>query len=296
MFAIRSLGSCFSGFPDSRTIGSMSARLQKVSSSILEVTNLTINRGTTCILDAISWKVARSEHWIVLGSNGSGKTSLFNALTGYLTPSHGEIVLLGEKYGACDWRELRRRIGFVSSSIRQRLPENEPALTTVISGKYAMIDYWGRIRAVDRAAATRILRKIEGPHLAERAWGILSQGERQRVLIGRALMARPRLLILDEPCAGLDPAAREHFLAFLQRLGRRRHAPGLLLVTHHVEEIMPVFTHALLLREGRVVARGKIATVLTSANLTRTFGARVKLTIAAGRYALRVASPSPGVM
>ena len=253
---------------------------------ILSVSDLTIRRGDTRILDAVSWTVWRGEHWVILGANGSGKTSLLGALTGYLTPTEGEISVLGETFGASDWRELRKRIGIVSSSVRQMMADHEPALTSVVSGKYAMIDYWGPTRAADRTTARGILRQVEAEYLADRPWLVLSQGERQRVLIGRALMASPRLLILDEPCAGLDPVAREHFLAFLERLGRRRGAPALVFVTHHVEEIVPVFTHALLLRAGRVVAGGEKRAVLTSARLSETFDARVRLTEKRERYLL----------
>ena len=256
---------------------------------ILDARNLTIRRGETTILDDLSWKVARGENWVILGANGSGKTSLLSALTGYLSPTSGEISVLGETFGESDWRELRKHIGLVSSSVRQMMADHEPALVTVISGKYAMIDYWGRVRTADRTAAARIMRQVEAGHLAERRWEVLSQGERQRILIGRALMAKPRLLILDEPCAGLDPVAREHFLNFLQRLGSRRGAPALIFVTHHVEEIMPVFTHALLLREGRVVAEGIKSEVMTSARLSEVFGAGIKLRWKNARYALRVA-------
>ena len=244
---------------------------------ILSVSNLTIRRGETRILDDLSWTVRRGEHWVILGANGSGKTSLLSSLTGYLSPTSGSISVLGQTFGETDWRELRTHVGLVSSSVRQMLPDHEPALITVISGKYAMIDYWGRIKTADRLAAARILRQIEASHLAERRWEVLSQGERQRILIGRALMAKPRLLILDEPCAGLDPVAREHFLAFIQRLGSQRGAPALIFVTHHVEEIMPVFTHALLLRGGSVLATGKKRAVLTSAHLSETFNAPLRL-------------------
>jgi len=257
---------------------------------ILEVRDLTIRRGDTVILDRVSWAVQRGEHWVILGANGSGKTSLLSALTGYLTPTAGEVAVLGQRFGESDWRALRAHIGIVSSSIRQMMPDAEPALTSVVSGKYAMIDYWGRVNAADRAAALRLLRQVEVAHLAERRWEVLSQGERQRVLIGRALMARPRLLILDEPCAGLDPVAREQFLVFLERLGRRRTAPGLIFVTHHIEEIMPVFTHALLLREGRALAAGSKGAVLTSARVSETFGAPLRLARRVGRYGLH---PTP---
>jgi iron complex transport system ATP-binding protein len=258
------------------------------SSPILSVQGLEIIRDGTRILHDVSWAVAPGEHWVILGSNGSGKTSLLSALTGYLSPTRGEISVLGETYGASDWRNLRLQIGLVSSSIRQMMAEEEPALTTVISGKYAMIDYWGRVKAADRVQAAGILRQVEASYLAERPWRVLSQGERQRVLIGRALMAKPRLLILDEPCAGLDPVAREHFLSFLQRLGSQHGAPALLLVTHHVEEIVPVFSHALLLRAGEVAGAGETKRVLTSARLSAVFGAPCRLEGQAGRYRLRV--------
>jgi iron complex transport system ATP-binding protein len=169
------------------------------------------------------------------------------------------------------------------------MADPEPALESVISGRYAMIDFWGQPNPRDRREATRILRQIECAPLAERPWGVLSQGERQRVLIGRALMAHPRLLILDEPCAGLDPAAREHFLQFLQRLGTRRNSPTLVLVTHHVEEIMPVFSHVLVLKAGRVLAAGPKATLLTSRRLSLAFAAPGRLRKVGGRYGLTVA-------
>ncbi len=257
---------------------------------ILNISKLCLRRSDTMILEDVSWRIERGQHWAMLGANGSGKTSLLSALTGYLMPTSGEIVVLGRRYGESDWRELRQHIGLLSSSIRQMMAEPEPALETVVSGKYAMIDLWGKITAADRARAGRILKQIECAHLAERPWGYLSQGERQRVLIGRALMARPRLLILDEPCAGLDPLARERFLQFLQRLGRQRQAPTLVLVTHHVEEIMPVFSHVLILRAGRVLAAGMKRAVFNSRLLSQAFAAPVRLKARAGRFTLGVAS------
>jgi iron complex transport system ATP-binding protein len=263
------------------------------SPSVLEVSGLRIRRGRTRILSGISWQVKAGQHWAVLGANGSGKTSLLAALTGYFTPSAGEITVLGRRYGQSDWRDLRKQIGIVSSAVRQMMAGDEPALATVISGRYAMIDFHGQPTKRDQREARRILRQIECARLTERPWQVLSQGERQRVLIGRALMARPRLLILDEPCAGLDPAAREHFLQFLQRLGRRRNAPALVLVTHHVEEIMPVFSHVLVLKNGRVLASGKKSAVLNSKCLSLAFGARLKLVKTGHRFALNI-SPRPG--
>jgi iron complex transport system ATP-binding protein len=204
--------------------------------------------------------------------------------------------VLSESYGQTDWRELRKHIGLVSSSVRQMMHDEEPALDTVISGKYAMIDFWGRATVGDRAAARKILKQIECTHLAERPWLVLSQGERQRVLIGRALIAKPRLLILDEPCAGLDPAAREHFLQFLQRIGQRPGAPTLVLVTHHVEEIVPAFSHVLILKSGRVLASGEKRTTLNGKSLSQAFGERAKLREEKNRYVLAIRTKSRGVI
>jgi iron complex transport system ATP-binding protein len=268
----------------------------KQTQPMLEISRLRIQRDHTVILDDISWRVERGQHWVILGANGSGKTSLLSALTGYLMPTAGEISVLNESYGQSDWRELRKHIGLVSSSVRQMMHDEEPALETIISGKYAMIDFWGRAQARDRVEAAHILRQIECAHLAGRPWLVLSQGERQRVLIGRALMAKPRLLILDEPCAGLDPAAREHFLQFLQRIGRRKGAPTLVLVTHHVEEIMPVFSHVLILKNGRVLATGKKTVTLSGKSLSQAFGERARLKKEKGRYTLAVTATSRGVI
>ena len=270
--------------------------LNMKNDTMLSVEGLHIERGGTVIIDDISWRVARGQHWVILGANGSGKTSLLSALTGYLMPTAGEISLLGKRYGESDWRELRKRIGIVSSSVRQMMADEEAALETVASGKYAMIDFWGRVTRTEKAQALKLLKQVECGYLAERPWSVLSQGERQRVLIGRALMARPRVLILDEPCAGLDPAAREHFLQFIQRLGTHKDAPTLVLVTHHVEEIMPAFSHVLILKNGRVLAQGRKADVMDSKNLSSAFQARMKLRKAGTRYELRVVSRTRAVV
>jgi iron complex transport system ATP-binding protein len=264
--------------------------------SILAVRQLTVERGDTVILDAVNWQVRPGEHWVVLGENGSGKTSLLSALTGYLTPTDGEVELLSHTYGTTDWRELRKKVGLVSSAIRQMIPEDELPLETIISGRYAMIDFWGRITAADRRRAVQILRQIECKQLAKRPWLFLSQGERQRVLIGRALMARPALLILDEPCAGLDPAAREHFLQFLQKLARSKKPPTMVLVTHHVEEIMPVFSHVLILRRGRVLAAGERKKILNSKMLSRAFDAPIRLFSRKDRYRLELRGRSRAIL
>ena len=260
----------------------------KSSETVLFVEDLRIVRGGTAILRKVTWRVPRGEHWVILGANGSGKTSLLSALTGYLPPTQGQISVLDHTYGNSDWRELRKKIGLVSSSVHQMTADDEPALEVVASGKYAMINFWGRLSRADRIEALKLLKQVECEYLAERPWQVLSQGERQRILIGRALMARPRVLMLDEPCAGLDPAAREHFLQFLQRLGVKRNSPTLIFVTHHVEEIMPIFSHILILKGGRVLAAGKKSVVLTRRILSRAFGTKAKPMFKAGRYTMDI--------
>lgn len=255
---------------------------------ILEVRDLTIWRGDTTILNGLNWTVRSGEHWVILGANGSGKTSLLSSLTGYLTPSEGSIHVLGEEFGESDWRELRQEIGIVSSSVRQLMHDEDLAIEIVAGGAKAEIGFWGEIPKGIRTAARRALKEAEAEHIALRPWMVLSQGERQRVLIARALMAKPRLLILDEPCAGLDPVAREHFLAFVERIARGTKAPAMVLVTHHVEEITPAFTHALLLRAGSVAGVGELERVLTSANLSEAFGAKMKIGRRAGRWEVKL--------
>lgn len=261
--------------------------------AVLDVRGLRMERGRTVILDDVGFSIAPGEHWALIGPNGSGKTSLLSALTGYLSPTAGSIAVLDQVYGESDWRDLRLKVGVVSSSIRHLMAESETVLESVVSGKYAMIDYRDRVSGADRTRAANILRQIDCQHLTDRPWIFLSQGERQRILIGRALMADPALLILDEPCAGLDPAAREHFLQFLQRLGERRRGPTLVLVTHHVEEIMPVFSHTMILSAGKVFKSGPTRTVLTADNLTKVFRTRIRLVRRTGRFQMTV-EPRPG--
>lgn len=253
--------------------------------SVLEIRGLRVERGGTAILRGVDWRVGRGEHWVILGANGSGKTSMLKALTGFMTPTAGEFSALGQTYGASDWRTLREKVGVVTSAFGGSIPPAEKAIETVMSGKYAQLDLWAPVTKADRAAARKWLRVVGAERIAEREWLYLSQGERQRVLIARALMARPELLILDEPCGGLDPVAREDFLEMMRGLMKET-KPVLVLVTHHVEEIVDGFTHALMLREGAVVAAGRIGAVLNSRRMSETFGVAMKLIRARGRYRL----------
>ncbi len=265
----------------------LSMQASNSATVVIEVSDLSVTRDAP-ILQAINWQVKKGQHWVILGANGSGKTSLLRVLTGYLAPSGGVIRVLGETFGRFDWRELRKRVGLVSSSIRQMIPDHETALETVVSGASATIGFWREMDEQSKARALEILRQAELLALQDRPWRLLSEGERQRVLIGRALMAEPKLLILDEPCAGLDPVARERFLDFLQQLGSHNEEPALVLVTHHVEEIMPVFSHVLVLKNGKVLASGTKDKCMTSEILSEAFGTSVELLRSDDRYWMRL--------
>lgn len=257
----------------------------------VEVTALSVRREQT-ILQDITWRVERGQHWVVLGPNGSGKTTLLSTLTAYFPPSSGTVRVAGKEYGRYDWRELRKRIGVVSSALKRKVNRPVTALDMVLSGKEARINHPGDINTADRDRAEHILADLECLQLRDRPWTYLSQGERQRVMIGRALMSGLEVLILDEPCAGLDPVARERFLQFVDDLARRADAPTIIYVTHHVEEIMPAFTHVLILKEGQVAASGPKQDVLTSTVLRQAFGIPLDLKAAGSRYALQVRLPS----
>jgi iron complex transport system ATP-binding protein len=261
--------------------------MTKMKVPVFEVNDLRVEREAV-ILHDLSWRVERGQHWAVLGANGSGKTSLLSAVTGYLIPTRGTIRIGADTFGTTDWREVRQAVGLVSSSLGHHIEPAQTAGDVVLSGRDAQINFWGRVGPKEAAQARRILRRVRALHLINRPWRVLSQGERQRVLIGRALMARLRILFLDEPAAGLDPVAREDFLHFLSELAKHPHAPTLVLVTHHVEEIMPLFTHVLLLNRGTVLAAGHKAEALNSKNLSAAFGAPMTLRKESGRYRLSI--------
>ncbi|MFM8550396.1 MAG: ABC transporter ATP-binding protein [Verrucomicrobiota bacterium] len=256
---------------------------------VLEVSRLRIAREAKVILRGLTWRVEPGQHWVFLGQNGSGKSSLLAALTGYFAPTGGSLAVLGETFGRSDWRELRRRIGLVGPSVAAMIQPAEPALSVVAGGVDGFVTLWRGPKPATRARARRLLRLLKVGGLAARPWGHLSQGERQRVLIARALAADPALLIIDEACAGLDPVARAEFLALVERLPKLRPGLAVVSVTHHVEEILPVFTHALLLRNGSALAAGKMADVLKPAALSKLFGRKVRLTKGRAGWALGLA-------
>ncbi|MEI6715679.1 MAG: ABC transporter ATP-binding protein [Verrucomicrobiota bacterium] len=257
-------------------------------SPILEISDLCVVRGGTQILDHLSWTIQKGEHWAILGPNGSGKSSLLSALAGYLTPTSGTFSVLGETFGNSDWRDLRTHLGIVSATVASMVPPEEPAAYTVLSGKTAQIGLWGTPKRKELQEAEALLESVEAAHLATRPWAFLSQGEKQRVLIARSLIHKPRMLVLDEPCAGLDPIAREHFLAFLSRMIERVKGPAVTLVTHHVEEIIAGFTHALLIKNGKPHAIGTLELTLRSSVLSQLFDHPLQLSKSAGRYRLKI--------
>ncbi len=262
---------------------------------LVEVKDLSIYRGERRILHGINWVIQPGEHWVILGPNGSGKTSLLAALTGYLFPTSGEIRVLGEIFGESDWRNLRCHVGIVSSSIQNQIEDSERTLEMVTSGKKAIINSWKAPTSAERKEALEILKLVECQHLSKQPWSVLSQGERQRVLIGRALMAHPKILILDEPCAGLDPVARENFLQFIERLSKTAHPPAILFVTHHLEEIVPAFSQILMLRSGKLLASGSVKSCITSTLLTQLFGSPITVKKTGPKYMLSV-TPKNGVI
>lgn len=260
--------------------------MPKPTGPVLQVRRLRIAREGKVILRGLDWTVRPGEHWALLGPNGAGKSSLLAALTGYFAPTAGEMTVLGETFGRSDWRELRRRVGLAGPSVASMVRPDEPALHVVAGGADGTVNLWRRPPAAVLRRARAVLRRMGAGALASRPWGHLSQGERQRTLIARALMPRPALLILDEPCAGLDPAARADFLRLVSRLPRLWSRTALVLVTHHVEEVVPAFTHALLLKSGAALAAGPVRRTLGSATLSRLFGRRVRLSRRKGAFSL----------
>lgn len=244
---------------------------------LLNIEKLKVHGGSCRILKGIDWKIMPDEHWAIIGANGCGKTSLLAAITAYCPHSAGDIHFMGETYGHADWRKVRQHMGMVSSATSRRVPDHESALETVLSGKEAQLGYWTHDKSVNPKPALKCLSQMGVRHLAKRPWRVLSQGERQKVFIARALIADLRLLILDEPCAGLDPVARTHFISSLSQLTCSSASPGIILVTHHVEEIFPEITHVLILKKGSVQAAGPKRKVLTSENLSAAFDTFVKV-------------------
>ncbi|MCW2767352.1 MAG: transporter related protein [Nocardioides sp.] len=256
--------------------------------AVLEFADVTIRRGEAILLDEISWTVEEDERWVVLGPNGAGKTTLLQVASAQLHPTSGVVGILEEVLGTVDVFELRPRIGLTSAALADRLPRQERVHDVVVSASYGVVGRWREAYdELDHDRAASLLVEVGAKHLVDRTFGTLSEGERKRVQIARALMADPELLLLDEPAAGLDLGGREDLVSTLSLLAYDADSPATVLVSHHVEEIPPGFTHAMLLRRGRVVAAGLLDHVLTEQNLSATFGMPLVLTHEDDRWAAR---------
>lgn len=256
--------------------------------SVLQFDDVSIVRGGNTILDSVTWTVDSADRWVVLGPNGAGKTTLLQVAAALIHPSSGMATILDETLGDVDVFELRTRIGFASSVMARKLPARETVLNVVLTASYSVTGRWNEnYDDVDVRRAQRVLAEWKLDHLATRRFGQLSDGEQKRVQIARAVMTDPEIMLLDEPAASLDLGSREELLRLLSGYAEAKDAPGIVMVTHHVEEIPRGFGHALLIKEGGVVAAGPIDDVLTSKNLTNTFGIPLKLEHHDGRYTAR---------
>lgn len=245
---------------------------------LIEFEDVIVRRGGNVLVGPVTWKVELDERWVVLGPNGAGKTTLLRIAAAELFPTAGTAHVLSETFGRTDLSELRPRIGMSSSALANRVPTDEKVTDLVLSAGYGVLGRWREAYdRIDTDRAVEMLESLGAEHLAHRAYGTLSEGERKRVLIARALMTDPELLLLDEPAAGLDLGGREELVARLGELAADPDAPAMVLITHHVEEIPPGFTHALLLKEGGVVAQGLLDDVITAENLSKAFSQSITL-------------------
>lgn len=255
---------------------------------LLDFKGVSLIRGGRTLVGPLDWEVELDERWVILGPNGAGKTSLMRLAAAEEFPSSGVAYVMGERIGKTDMRDLRTMIGLTSSAIAHRIPDNEKVADLVISASYSVLGRWRETyEEMDFEQAAEILEQMGAEHLADRRWGTLSEGERKRVLIARAMMVNPELLLLDEPGAGLDLGGREDLVAYLGQLALDPDAPAMVMITHHVEEIPFGFTHAMILDEGNVVAQGLIDDVITADNLTKAFHQQITVDKIDGRYFAR---------
>jgi iron complex transport system ATP-binding protein len=267
-----------------------------VDDLVIRMDGVSVRRGRTTLVADVDWAVELDERWVVLGPNGAGKTTLLKMAGAELHPTTGTVEVLDEQLGRTDVFELRPRIGLCSAATATRVPGDEVVRDVVVSAGYSVVGRWKEeYDAMDTDRADELLGVLGVGHLAARAFGTLSEGERKRVIIARALMTDPELLLLDEPAAGLDLGGREDLVSRLSTLAMDAEAPASVLVTHHVEEIPPGFTHALLIREGTVVAQGLLDDVITADNLSKTFDQDLELQRSGDRFfARRRALPNAG--
>lgn len=256
------------------------------------IKNIKFIRNRRLILNDISWEIRSGEHWVVLGANGSGKTTLLQILAGYLWPTSGEVSVLGKRFGEIDLRELRKQIGWVGSFLQAQVPPAQKPLDFIVSGKYATLGIFDKPGEDDYEEARELASRLGCTRILDSTYAVLSQGEKQRLLIARALIHKPQLIILDEPCNGLDLVSREHLLGTLESLGRLPDGPTMILVTHHLEEIMPVFTNIFMMKAGHREAAGLKSEILKRDLLTQLFGIPIEAGSENGRYWSKISNGS----
>ena len=256
--------------------------------AVIEFADVSVRRGDAVLLDSVNWTVREDERWVVLGPNGAGKTTLMQVASAQLHPSSGVAGILGEVLGTVDVFDLRPRIGLTSAALAERIPRHEVVRDVVVSASYGVLGRWREAYdELDHGRAEALLVELGATQLLDRTFGTLCEGERKRVQIARALMTDPELLLLDEPAAGLDLGGREDLVSTLAVLAADALSPATVLVSHHVEEIPPGFTHALLLRRGQAVASGPLEQVITETLLSATFGMPLQVSHEDGRWAAR---------
>jgi iron complex transport system ATP-binding protein len=265
-----------------------------MTTEVVGMRGVSVIRSGTALLDTVEWHVNEGERWVVLGPNGSGKTTLISVAATYLWPSRGSVSLLGRAVGTVDVREVRKRIGLVSASLQVRIPAQLAARDVVVAGATGAIAPWWDSRGRDMEEhAAEMLDLVGCAAIKDRRFELLSSGEKQRVQIARALMLDPALLLLDEPAAGLDLGAREHLAVLLAGLNSRPGLAATVVVTHHVEEIAPGTTHALVLRSGRIVGAGPVADTITGPILSDAFGLPLQVHRVGDRFAAQATQPRP---
>lgn len=246
---------------------------------MIEIEQIDVIRNKKYILKDVSWSVKSGEHWCIIGLNGSGKTTLLKVINGYVYPYKGRVKILDKEFGKTNLQELRKEIGLVSSSIKHEFSKSESVLGVVLSGKFATIGLYEAVEKKDVESARKLLEFLNCLHLEDEDYGVLSQGEKQRVLIARALMAEPKILVLDEPCNGLDIIAREELLKFIEKIANLEDGPTLIYVTHYIEEVLPCFTYSLLLKQGSIFAKGESNELLNENTLSTFFDRRISVQI-----------------
>ena len=264
----------------------------RADTPVLELTGVGRTTDGTTILEGFDWTVRHGEHWVVLGPNGSGKSTLLRIAALRLHPTTGSVRVLGQELGRTDVRTLRTRVGYASAALADAFRPDLTAADVVMTARHGALEpWWHEYDDADRDRARSLLERIGCRHRADHRFGSLSSGERQRVLLARTLMVDPELLLLDESTAGLDLGGREELVATLADLAADTTVPPMVQVTHHVEEVPPGFTHALLMESGRCTADGPLAEVLTASSLSATYGLDLALSVDNGRWSVRVAGP-----